>query len=168
LFDPPYKSTPLVENQKPSCYCLAPRKASTIERSPLEASRVREAEDGIPFQLEVALLKSIRRFVWCVALFAVLGIIMPAAAMGAGRGSRPSGARAVRSGPVARARQGPVHVDVRRPSVVAARRGGQGGPLSYNAYWRAATSPNPPRPNQNNNRYAQKLQAWQEYQQRQK
>jgi hypothetical protein len=40
------------------------------------------------------------------------------------------------------------------------------GPLSYSAYWKAATSPNPPRTNQDYNRYWQKMQAWQEYQNR--
>jgi hypothetical protein len=42
----------------------------------------------------------------------------------------------------------------------------QGGPLSYNAYWKAATSPNPPKTNQSYNAYWQKMQAWQEFQRR--
>ncbi len=40
------------------------------------------------------------------------------------------------------------------------------GSLCYNAYWKAATSPNPPRTNQDQNRYWQKYQAWQQYQDR--
>ena len=42
-------------------------------------------------------------------------------------------------------------------------RSNHSGPLSYNAYWRAAASPTPPRTNQDYNRYWQKMQAWQEH-----
>jgi hypothetical protein len=44
--------------------------------------------------------------------------------------------------------------------------GGGSGQLSYNQYWKAATRPNPPNPNQDYIRYWAKMQAWQEYQQR--
>jgi hypothetical protein len=37
------------------------------------------------------------------------------------------------------------------------------GPLSYNAYWKAANSPNPPRTNQDYNRYWEKMAAWNRY-----
>jgi hypothetical protein len=120
------------------------------------------------------MVKSIRRIAWCVAVSAVLGILMPAAAVGAGHGSRGSGssgsshsfqARAV-AAQTARVRQERLQVAVNHRFDVATHHRGQGGPLSYNAYWKAATSPNPPRTNQDYNRYWQKMQAWQQYHQR--
>jgi hypothetical protein len=42
------------------------------------------------------------------------------------------------------------------------------GQLSYNAYWKAATSPNPPNTRGNQNLATQKLQAWKDYQDRMK
>jgi hypothetical protein len=117
-------------------------------------------------------MKSTRRTVLCFVLPAVLGLLLPAAAMAAGHGSRrgsapPSRSHTFHPGRVAahgsqgRGRGG---TDRRRDD--ARRRHGQSGPLSYNAYWRAATSPNPPRPNQDYNRYWEKMQAWREYHQR--
>jgi hypothetical protein len=132
--------------------------------------------------MEVRVLKSISQIVWCVALLSVLGLIMPDAAAGGGQGSgRGGGGRrgspGNRRGPVAskarpsagvaaRAKQRQARANVRRPRVVATKRRGQGGPLSYNAYWRAATSPVPPRPTESYNTYWQTMQAQKEYQQR--
>jgi hypothetical protein len=111
-----------------------------------------------------AVVKSIHRIVWCVAVPAMFGLIMPAIAMAAGRGPRSSAgssrSQGVHSRPVASQKQ------PRQHTAVALHHRGGSGPLSYNAYWRAATSPNPPKPNQDYNRYWQKMQAWQQYQQR--
>ena len=38
--------------------------------------------------------------------------------------------------------------------------------LSYNAYWKAATSPFPPKTSGNQNLASQRLQAWKDYQER--
>jgi hypothetical protein len=131
------------------------------------------------------MLRSVRQIVWCAALLAVLGLIVPAAAVGGGQGSGRGGgggrggSPGNRRGPVAaqktrpaarapaRARQRQARVNVRRQPNVAAKRRGQGGPLSYNAYWRSATSPVPPSPKQSYNAYWQKVQAQKEYQKRQ-
>lgn len=117
-------------------------------------------------------MESPRRIVLCLALPAVLGLLLPAAALAAGHGSRGGGARLSRSqtfhpGRVtAQVRQGRGRGDTHGRRAVARRHHGQGGPLSYNAYWKAATSPNPPRPTQNYTRYWEKMQAWQEYHKR--
>jgi hypothetical protein len=94
-------------------------------------------------------------------MLAVLGLIVPAAAMAAGRGVHGGGH------PQA-AHTGAAHVqlNVQHQPAVATHHYGYSGQLSYNAYWRAATSPNPPRTNQNYNRYWQEMQAWQMYHQR--
>jgi hypothetical protein len=129
------------------------------------------------------MLKSIRRTAQWMALAAVVGLIVPAAAMGdghgSGRGAGRGGSQGNHRGPVAsqknrgsagagaRAGQGRVRVNSRRPPNAATRRRGQGGSLSYNAYWRAATSPIRPTPKQSYNAYWQKVQAQQEYQKRQ-
>jgi hypothetical protein len=103
------------------------------------------------------MLKFTRGIVCCVALWGVLGLVLPAAALAAGHGSHRGSAGGGRSH----------SFHSRRASSYSARRHhSRGGPLSYNAYWRAATSPNPPRTNQDYNRYWQKMQAWQEYHQR--
>jgi hypothetical protein len=129
------------------------------------------------------MLKSIRRTALWMALSAVVGLIVPATAMGGGHGSGrgagrggsqgnhrgPAAAQGSRgsAGTGARAGQGRVRVNSRRPPNVATRRRGQGGSLSYNAHWRAATSPIRPTPKQSYNEYWQKVQAQQEYQKRQ-
>jgi hypothetical protein len=102
------------------------------------------------------MLKSIRGIVWCLAVSAMLGLIVPAIAMAVGHSSR---------------RVSVGHVPSRgfRSTRTFSRREVRprrfGGPLSYNAYWKAASSPAPPRTNQDYNRYWQKMQAWQQYHQ---
>jgi hypothetical protein len=99
--------------------------------------------------------KSIRRFVCGIAVIAALGILVPGEARSQSRGSRSGG---------------PAHVghpgQPARPAAVnrsaVASRANHSGPLSYNAYWRAAASPTPPRTNQDYNQYWQKMQAWQQ------
>lgn len=100
------------------------------------------------------MLKSFRRIVWCLAGSAVLSLVVPASAVAGGHGSHRGGA-ANRGAHVIPSRRGGSHPERRQRS--------PSGPLSYDAYWRAATSPAPPRPNQDYNRYWQKMQAWQEY-----
>jgi hypothetical protein len=125
------------------------------------------------------------RIVWRFAISAVLGFIITAAAVGAYHGSRASSARSGRSAgfhpgrvasqtehrqraqSAAHANQRRVRADLHRRDAGAVHHRGQGGPLSYNAYWKAATSPTPPRTNQDYNRYWQKMQAWQEWHRRQ-
>jgi hypothetical protein len=129
------------------------------------------------------MLKSIRRTALWMALPAVVGLIVPAAAMGgghgSGRGAGHGGAQGNHRGPAAsqrsrgqagvgaRGRQVRGRVEARRQPNVAPRRSGQQGALSYNAYWRSATSPIPPKPNQSYSAYWQKVQAQKEYQKRQ-
>jgi hypothetical protein len=91
-------------------------------------------------------MNSCRRIAWYLALSALLSLILPVAGTAAPRGSRGSGRSF--SGNAGRA---------------AWRRGHSSGPISYNAYWRAANSPFPPSTKQDANRYWQKYQAWQLY-----
>ncbi|HVS38922.1 MAG TPA: hypothetical protein VMS17_25415 [Gemmataceae bacterium] len=107
--------------------------------------------------------KSLRRIGWSIALLALLGLILPTAALAASHNPGRGGASSGRSQAV-HVRQGRTRPDAHVGREVAARRRDQSGPLSYNAYWKAAMSPNPPRPNQNYNRYWEKMQAWQENQ----
>jgi hypothetical protein len=93
------------------------------------------------------MLKRIRVILACVALTGVACVTMPANEVAAGHG--PHASHGTRSQTERRGRH---------PS--------NSGPLSYHAYWKAATSPNPPRPNQDYNRYWQKMQAWQEHHRR--
>jgi hypothetical protein len=110
-------------------------------------------------------LKSIHRIVWCVAVSAVLGLILPAVAEASGRGSHSGGAHGFSQG-AAHGYHSTGHLVVHRATSAVVYHRGQSGQLSYNAYWRAATSPNQPNPNQNYNIYWQKMQAWQQYHQR--
>jgi hypothetical protein len=126
--------------------------------------------------------KSIRRIVVCMGLLVGLGLILPADAAAAGRGSGrgggasrsstnrrgPVAAQHGRSKPAPAARVGQFRpsVAVRRTPQVTPKQHVQGGPMSANAFWRAATSPNPPRTNGSSNVYWQKVQAQQQYQQR--
>ena len=87
----------------------------------------------------------------CIALFGVFSLITPTLARAADHGSRGSSSRVQ-------------HTPVQHQSSTPTPH--QSGPLSYNAYWKAATSPNPPRTNQDYNRYWQKVQAQQEYHRR--
>jgi hypothetical protein len=90
-----------------------------------------------------------RRTVASFVLPAVLSVIMPAAVFAAGHGSHQGGDSVHRAGTA---------------NVLKERRDrNHAGPLSYNAYWRAATSPAPPRPNQSSDRYWQKMQPWQQF-----
>jgi hypothetical protein len=131
------------------------------------------------------MLRLIHRTVLWMALPAVVDLIMPAAAIGGGHGSGRGGAGRGgsprnRSGPIAsqkgrgrvaggaRVGHSRARVNARRPPNVAARRRGPGSDLSYNAYWRAATSPVPPNPKQSYSAYWQKMQAQKQYQQRPK
>ena len=100
---------------------------------------------------------SIRRFVCSIALFAASGILMPTEAHSQGHGTRSGGTPAH----VGRPAQ-PSHPAAIQRSAVP-NRNNHTGPLSYNAYWKAAASPNPPRTNQDSNRYWEKMQAWQEH-----
>jgi hypothetical protein len=102
------------------------------------------------------MLRFIRGILWCLALTAVLGIVVPATAIAAGHGARRGSAGHGRS---LRFHSRPT---VSRRTV---RHRSHGGPLSYNAYWKAANSPTPPRTNQDYNRYWEKMQAWQRYHQ---
>ncbi len=104
------------------------------------------------------MLSSFSRTVWSAAFTVVLGLFVSAAAVASPGPGRPHGA-------APNAKPAPGRVDVhRQPEPV--HRPLSGGPLSYNAYWKAATSPNPPRTNQSYNVYWQKMQAWQEFQRR--
>lgn len=99
------------------------------------------------------MFRSTGRIIACVTLSTALGLITPGVAMAAGHGSHRGRAH-VRASRV---------VHSRRSVSRHARRAVHGGPLSYNAYWKAATAPFPPRPNQDYNRYWQKFTAWQAY-----
>jgi hypothetical protein len=133
--------------------------------------------------MEVSMLKFIRQTVLWMALPAVIGMIIPASAIGGGHGPGRGGAGRGGSprnhvGPIASQKgRGPVNararvgqsrarVNARRAPNVAARRPGRGSILNYNAYWRAATSPVPPNPKQSYSTYWQKMQAQKQYQQR--
>jgi len=93
------------------------------------------------------------RMIGCLSVFAMLGIFAPSAEAGPrGSGGHANGAgRSI----VYRSTR------VERASDHRERMGG--GSISYNAYWRAATSPNPPSTRLNANRYWQEMQAWQTY-----
>jgi hypothetical protein len=100
---------------------------------------------------------STRRIVCCLTLTALLSIMPPDAGYGAEHSSHRRGNAGHRS----------TAVHSRRSATQSKRRQREsGGPLSYDAYWRAATSPKPPRTNQDYNRYWEKMQAWQRYHQR--
>lgn len=87
------------------------------------------------------MFKFISTAIWSIVLVAALSFAAPAEAA-SGHGTRSSS----------------------RPQ----RPHAQSSQLSYNAYWKAATSPKAPNPNQNYNRYWAKVQARQEYQDRMK
>ena len=113
-------------------------------------------------------MKSMRGIVGCVAVSAVLSLALPATAGASGHGGSRGGSAGSghsQGGHPVVVHGSPVkgRVEVHRQPTVAMHHGGQSGQLSYNAYWRAATSPFPPNPNQNYNRYWQEMQAWQQY-----
>jgi hypothetical protein len=107
--------------------------------------------------------KSTPRIAVCLALLAVLGVVMPTVALAAGRGGGHGGGAGHAPSVHARGAPARAHVQVHRSAVPAAHVHGGSGPLSYNAFWRAATSPNPPSTSLSSNRYWQEMQAWQMY-----
>jgi hypothetical protein len=86
--------------------------------------------------------------------FVLMLQVFPAAVNAAGPGTRHS---AQVHTPAPHAVRGHTSSDPRR------KLHNSGGPLSYNAYWKAANSPNPPKSNQDYNRYWEKMDAWRRY-----
>lgn len=97
-----------------------------------------------------------------IALLGILSLVAPTSALAAEHGTNH--ARQTRNPSIPKST---IHVE-RRTSARPPKNHSQNGQLSYSAYWKAANSPNPPKTSNNPNIYAQKLQAWKDYQDRTK
>jgi hypothetical protein len=95
-----------------------------------------------------------------IAFFGVITVAVPASAKAAEHGQHNAGGIHNSNIP-----KSTVHAP-QRTSARPPKNHVQNGQLSYNAYWKAATSPFPPNTNGNQNIATQKLQAWKDYQDR--
>ncbi len=125
------------------------RKFAAAKRPPTEILENRFRATGNSFMITyVRTIAAVAMFL-CVSTSAMAG---RSAGRGTSHSIRSNTKHAVHS----------THTRASRSDASSKRRNSAGS-LSYNEYWKAANSPNPPRTNQNYSRYWEKMQAWQRY-----